>query len=141
MNRQGVFERHVCEPSGQHVTIQGPIAIDTIIAPEVRDYKQKYYITYILYIIYIHIVTIQGPIAIDTIIAPEVRAGQISIIYIYIIIYIHIAAHLAHRTCGVNVHVKICDIYIITMHTELFIHGSTCNAPPMCRSTHPVRRR
>lgn len=29
-----VFERHVCEPSGQHVTITGPIVFDKIIAPE-----------------------------------------------------------------------------------------------------------
>ena len=32
---QAVFERHVCEPSGQHVTITGPIVFDKIIAPEV----------------------------------------------------------------------------------------------------------
>eukprot|EP00292_Cryptomonas_paramecium_P010325 CAMPEP_0113716790 /NCGR_PEP_ID=MMETSP0038_2-20120614/34112_1 /TAXON_ID=2898 /ORGANISM="Cryptomonas paramecium" /LENGTH=273 /DNA_ID=CAMNT_0000644405 /DNA_START=85 /DNA_END=902 /DNA_ORIENTATION=+ /assembly_acc=CAM_ASM_000170 len=31
---QGVFERHVCEPSGQHVTISGPLVLDKIIAPE-----------------------------------------------------------------------------------------------------------
>lgn len=29
-----VFERHVCEPSGQHVAIHGPIDFDTVVTPE-----------------------------------------------------------------------------------------------------------
>lgn len=30
----GVFERHVCEPSGQHVPIQGPLVYDSVVKPE-----------------------------------------------------------------------------------------------------------
>ncbi|EKX39361.1 hypothetical protein GUITHDRAFT_114559 [Guillardia theta CCMP2712] len=29
-----VFERHVCEPSGQHVAIHGPIDYDAVVTPE-----------------------------------------------------------------------------------------------------------
>ena len=29
-----MFERHVCEPSGQHVPIQGPIDFEGVVTPE-----------------------------------------------------------------------------------------------------------
>lgn len=33
-NGQTVFERHVCEPSGQHVAVNGPIVFSEVLAPE-----------------------------------------------------------------------------------------------------------
>mmetsp|Transcript_25353 Transcript_25353/g.51631 ORF Transcript_25353/g.51631 Transcript_25353/m.51631 type:complete len:351 (-) Transcript_25353:142-1194(-) len=31
---RNVFERHLCEPSGQHVAIEGPIEFDAVVTPE-----------------------------------------------------------------------------------------------------------